>query len=77
MIEVAHVLRRSSRYGNRWYDDDSDGDDGTSPFLLGENFVFARNYNFSFIINFAKIRSIAVGSNIFSSVFHSIPLYVG
>lgn len=64
MIEATRVLRRSSRYGNRWYDDDSD--DGTSPFLLGENFVFARNYNFSFIINFAKMRSIAVGSDIFS-----------
>jgi len=53
MIE-ARVLRRSSRYGNRCYDDD-DGDVRTSPFLLG-NFVFARNYNFSFIIHFAEVR---------------------
>jgi len=53
MIE-ARVPRRSSRYGNRWYDDNDD-DGRTSPFLLG-NFVFARNYNFSFIVNFAEVR---------------------
>lgn len=43
MIEATRILRRSSRYGNRWYDDD--GDDGTSPFLPGENRVPARGCN--------------------------------